>query len=102
MGKAASHFIWCSGRICRLHYLQWDEEGCFAGIYPLEEEIAGVVFFNGTLVPVRLADSPAQTMSPEAWQDLAAKVVTGCPIRLYHVDGDSFQEVPVTRSRKTD
>lgn len=92
MGKAASHFIWCSGQTYRLHYLEWDTAGRFVGLYPLEEEIAGVAFYNGTLVPILSTDLPENTMSEKDWQDLASKVDIGSPIQLYHLDNGSLPQ----------
>lgn len=86
MGKAAAHFIWCSGRVYRLHYLEWDENGILSGIFPLREEIAGVVFFNGTLVPVLSVDLPEKNLPEKGWKELSAKVETGSTISLYHID----------------
>lgn len=86
MGKAASHFIWCSSHEYRLHYLEWDEDGKLSGVFPLQEEIAGVVFFNGTLVPILSADFPEKDMSEKDWWDLAEKVEIGSSVNLYHID----------------
>lgn len=93
MGKAAAHFIRCSGRAYRLHYLEWDAAGCLTGIYPLLEEIAGVAFYNGTLIPILSTDLPQTTLSDEDWQALSSKVEVGSSIKLYHLDGGSYREV---------
>ncbi|MDF9829067.1 hypothetical protein [Parabacteroides sp. PF5-6] len=95
MGKAASHFIWCSGQTYRLHYLEWDHHGRLSGIYPLEEEIAGVAFYNGTLVPILSTDLPGNTMSEKDWQALASKVVPGSLIKLYHLEGEMIKKLIV-------
>lgn len=86
MGKAASHFIRCSGHVYHLHYMEWDENGRLSGIFPLQEEIAGVVFFNGTLVPVPSACLPEKDLQEEDLQELSAKVETGSTIHLFHID----------------
>lgn len=93
MGKAASHFIWCQARIYRLHYLEWDNSRRLSGIFPLEEEIAGVSFFNGTLVPILSTDIPKKEMTEKDWQDLSARVEIGSPIKLYHIAPGSYREI---------
>jgi len=95
MGKVASHFIWCADQIYRLHYMEWDQNGRLSGIFPLLEEIAGVAFFNGTLVPILSTDLPKKDMSEKDWQGLAAKVEIGSSIKIYHIDGSSFREIPM-------
>lgn len=51
--RLASHFIYCSG-VHRMVYLELDEDNRFLGIYPLTEEVAGTVFYDGILIPLPL------------------------------------------------
>ncbi|MCD7931806.1 MAG: hypothetical protein LUH15_10835 [Tannerellaceae bacterium] len=48
MRKIASHYILVN-RLYRLHYLKIEGNKQFAGLFPLEQEEAGIEFYNGLL-----------------------------------------------------
>lgn len=50
--RFASHFIYYNG-FYRMHYVELDENNQVRGIYPLKEEIAETVFYNGIIIIVR-------------------------------------------------
>ncbi len=47
--RVASHYIFWH-HIYKLHYVELDEDDCFIGIYPLEEEIENTKFYDGILI----------------------------------------------------
>lgn len=51
MRRVASHYVYWNG-LFRMHYVELDDEGCLAGVYPLDCEIAGTEFYDGILFPV--------------------------------------------------
>lgn len=51
MRRVASHYTYYR-QLYRLHYVELDNQGAFAGVFPLEGEIAGTEFYDGILVPV--------------------------------------------------
>ncbi|WP_298551113.1 hypothetical protein [uncultured Parabacteroides sp.] len=51
MRRVASHYVYWNG-LFRMHYVELDDEGCLAGVYPLDSEIAGTEFYDGILFPV--------------------------------------------------
>lgn len=51
MRRVASHYVYWNG-LLRMHYVELDDEGRLAGVYPLEGEIAGTEFYDGILFPV--------------------------------------------------
>lgn len=51
MRRVASHYVYWN-ELFRMHYVELDDAGCLAGIYPLEGEIAGTEFYDGILFPV--------------------------------------------------
>ncbi|MCC8155411.1 MAG: hypothetical protein LIP01_15260 [Tannerellaceae bacterium] len=65
MRKLASHYILC-GELFRFHCLAIDAEQ-FSSIYPLEQEEAGVAFYNG-LLWVLPASLPAKELPWHTWQ----------------------------------
>lgn len=88
MRRIASHYIYWQ-KWYRMHYLELDAEGCFAGVYPLEQEIAGTEFYDGTLIPV-----PADTIfpaggvcTPTQWMSAAGKVIKGTPACICRLTG---------------
>ena len=81
MRRIASHYIYWR-KWCRMHYLELDAEGCFIGVYPLEQEIAGTEFYDGTLIPV-----PADIVFPAQWLSAADTVTKGTPVSVYRLTG---------------
>lgn len=70
-----------------MHYLVLDAEGRFAGVYPLDQEIANTEFYDGTLIPI-----PADTTFPAGekfesarWISEADKVMDGIPVSIYRL-----------------
>ena len=49
MRRIASHYIYWNS-FFPMHYVELDEEECLAGVFPLEEEIAGTEFYDGLLI----------------------------------------------------
>lgn len=50
MRRIASHYIYWR-QFYRLHYVELNDNGVLAGIFPLEGEIAGTEFYDGHLDP---------------------------------------------------
>lgn len=48
MRRIASHYIYWR-QFYRLHYVELNDNGVLAGIFPLEGEIAGTEFYDGIL-----------------------------------------------------
>ena len=83
-----------------MHYIELDDNGAFHGVYPLNEEIAGIcktplfsepagtAFYDGVLVPV-LSSEPAigfkQVMG--SWPALTEKITPGCSVHIYRLSG---------------
>ena len=63
MRRIASHYIYWR-QFYRLHYVELNDNGVLAGIFPLEGEIAGTEFYDGILilVPIPALDSELQKM----------------------------------------
>jgi hypothetical protein len=60
--RVASHYIFWH-HIYKLHYVELDEDDCFLGIYPLEQEIENTKFYDGILIlslPEKAASVPQQ------------------------------------------
>lgn len=95
MGKAAAHFIQCNHQTYRLHYLQWDHTGCLTGIYPLEEEIAALPFYNGTLIVVAPNTPFDLAMTIENGRDYSVGLTIGNPIKIFHLDRGKNREIPL-------
>lgn len=51
MRRVSSHYVYWNGFL-RLYYVELDNHGCLAGVYPLTDEIAGTEFYDGILFPV--------------------------------------------------
>lgn len=51
MRRVASHYIYWK-QFYRMHYAELDDRGVLAGVFPLEEEVAGTEFYDGILIPV--------------------------------------------------
>lgn len=51
MRRIASHYIYWR-QFYRLHYVELNDNGVLAGIFPLEGEIAGTEFYDGILILV--------------------------------------------------
>lgn len=51
MRRVASHYLFWR-QLYRMHYVELDDTGAFAGVYPLDAEIAGTEFYDGIIVPV--------------------------------------------------
>lgn len=47
MRRIASHYIYWNS-FFPMHYVELDEEECLAGVFPLEEEIAGTEFMTAS------------------------------------------------------
>ena len=61
MKRFAAHYIYLGEEnIYKQHYLELDENNLIKGVFPLEKEIAGTVFYNGILFPV----STEQNLQP--------------------------------------
>ena len=61
MRRIASHYIYWR-QFYRLHYVELNDNGVLAGIFPLEGEIAGTEFYDGILilVPIPVLDAGVQ------------------------------------------
>ena len=101
MRRFAAHYVFYR-RALPLHYVEICS-GCFAGAYPLREEIAGTAFFDGILLPVPLSidkamlDAALQYLHAEArelsWENLSTLLYIGKaepleaqPVRLFLLD----------------
>lgn len=96
MRRAASHSVWCFGKQHRLHYIEWDESNVLITLAPLEEELAGVAFFNGTLVVIPATEQLVANMPMEDWLRLSIKVLPGMPVEIYHLNEKGFQKILTT------
>lgn len=71
-----------------MSYIELDGEGRLRGVYPLREEIAGTVFYDGVLIPV-----PLETYVPDAvmlvneWQTLTDMLTFGNRVAVYRLGG---------------
>ena len=63
MRRIASHYIYWR-QFYRLHYVELNDNGVLAGIFPLEGEIAGTEFYDGILilVPIPALDAGVQVL----------------------------------------
>ncbi|MDH6342384.1 hypothetical protein M2480_001006 [Parabacteroides sp. PFB2-12] len=84
MRRIASHFIWYR-HVYPLHYLEIDEQGCFRGVFPLREEIAGTAFFDGVLIPVPL--DLIDSFHPDEWECVTENLQVGDPVQVIHITG---------------
>ena len=64
MRRIASHYIYWR-QFYRLHYVELNDNGVLAGIFPLEGEIAGTEFYDGILilVPIPALDAGCRRTS---------------------------------------
>ena len=98
MKRFAAHYVFYR-RALPLHYVEI-RSGCFAGAYPLMEEIAGTAFFDGILLPVppsidkEILDAVLHRLHAEArelsWENLStllyiekAEPLEAQPVRLF-------------------
>lgn len=88
MRRIASHYIYWR-RWYRMHYLELDAEGCFTGVYPLEQEIADTEFYDGTLIPVPadIVFPAGEGFVPAQWVSAADTVTKGAPVSVYRLAG---------------
>ncbi|MDH6313574.1 hypothetical protein M2137_002364 [Parabacteroides sp. PFB2-10] len=84
MRRIASHFIWYR-HVYTLHYLEIDERGCFRGVYPLCEEIAGTAFFDGVLIPVPI--DLKENFHPDEWESATENLRIGDPVQVIRLTG---------------
>ncbi len=82
MQRLASHYIWYR-KVYRLHYIELDDFGKFVGVFPLAEEIAGTVFYDGVLIPMLSTDNP-DIMN---WEHLTKNIKQGSVIGVYQLTG---------------
>lgn len=105
MRRVASHYIFWR-RLYRMHYVELDENGFLAGVFPLDGEMAGTEFYDGIVIPVsssfklfrdeemfdfQLADPDCRVMEIVA-RKLSEKCVSdqvepGKPVQLYLLGG---------------
>jgi hypothetical protein len=53
MKRFAAHYVFrFPDELLKLHYVELEEDNRLRGIFPLEKEMAGTVFYNGILFPV--------------------------------------------------
>lgn len=79
MKRFAAHYIYFStSEYYKLHYIELDENCYIRGVFPLESEIAGTSFFNGTIIVVNTDTEFNINHLPENQIDLSKPVV------LYH------------------
>lgn len=71
--RFAAHFIYCNG-LYRMHCLELDAGGCVRALFPLREEIAGTVFYNGMLVA-----APVTVTLPNLIRRVREEVPHGLP-----------------------
>lgn len=89
MRRIASHYIYWQ-KWYRMHYLELDAEGRFAGVFPLEQEIANTEFYDGTLLPVPSGVSfpPSGAFSME-WLAVSDRVTVSSFVHIYRLTGIS-------------
>lgn len=86
MRRVASHYIYWK-KWFRMHYLELDAEGCFVGVYPLEQEIANTEFYDGTLIPVpaSITVPVGGNFVPDQWVSAADNVTEGSPVFVFRL-----------------
>lgn len=92
MRRVAAHYVYWR-QLSRLHYIELDDEARFAGVYPLEIEIAGTEFYDGTLFPLPENISityPDFLVNRNTWLKLISTIEPGTPVRIYRLSGASL------------
>lgn len=89
MRRIAAHYVYWH-QLYRMCYVELDENDLFVGVFPLEREIAGTEFYDGTLIP--LTAGRDLTFSDfinqlNQWKREADAVTPGTSIFLYRLLG---------------
>ena len=96
--RFAAHSVWCQ-EVLRLHYVELDEAGHWAGCYPLKTELAATAFYDGVLIPLPSSIQPQEVSTLIAhWKEWTVRLCPGDPVTLYHLTGIS----PATAKLGTD
>lgn len=90
MRRIASHYLYWR-HLYRMYYLELDDWDRFVGVYPLEGEIAGTEFYDGTLIPL---PSDFQLSLPglqsDEWKKASDTLSVGMPVYVYRLGGVSL------------
>lgn len=85
--RFAAHYVWCQ-EVLRLHYVELDDDGHWAGCFPLETELASTAFYDGILIPIPLQLSPQDVSVLIAyWREWTSLLRLGDPVALYQLNG---------------
>lgn len=88
MRRIASHYIGWK-QWFRMHYIELDAEGQLIGVFPLDQEIAGTEFYDGTLLLLPVgSDSLADIFISRAeWLKQTETVEIGEQVQIYRLTG---------------
>lgn len=92
MRRIASHFLYWR-QLYRMHYVELNDNGAFVRICPLEGEIAGTEFYDGTLflLPVGTELSIDNFIaSRDYWLTLSDTLEPGTPVQVFRLSGVSL------------
>lgn len=92
MRRIASHFLYWR-QLYRMHYVELNDNGTFVRICPLEGEIAGTEFYDGTLLllPVGTELSIDNfTRNQSHWLALSDTLESGTPVQVFRLSGISL------------
>lgn len=87
MGKRfAAHYIWLGDRVHAMRFLEVDASGFLCGLYPLTEEIARTIFFNGVLVPLPASLEKEADFWIRQWRQIPPVLFEKEPLGLYQLE----------------
>lgn len=86
MRRIASHYIYWK-QWFRMHYIELNAEGQLIGVFPLDQEIAGTEFYDGTLLLLPVgSDSPSDIFISRAkWLNKTETVSVGDQVLIYRL-----------------
>lgn len=90
MRRLAAHYIWYK-EVLRLHYIEMQEDGTLLGVYPLTEEIAGTIFYDGVLLPLPSGRESDEELVKN-WREITEQISIGevvCVVRLANLPAAS-------------
>lgn len=89
MRRIASHYLYWR-QLYRMYYIELDDNGTFVHIRPLDEEIAGTEFYDGTLLLFPVDTKLSFTdfiMCRDRWMKLSDTLEPGVPVQVFRLSG---------------
>lgn len=89
MRRIAAHYVYWR-QFCRMHYVELDDEGRLTGVFPLDGEIAGTEFYDGTLLllPENTEISDSELLADHMkWLNLNETIKPGTRVWVYRLSG---------------